>query len=53
MARFASLPLKERQKVRFIHFNHTNPALDPGSKARLKIEKNAFRVAKEGERIEL
>lgn len=53
MERFASLPLKERQKVRFIHFNHTNPALDPGSKARLKIEKNAFRVAKEGERIEL
>lgn len=53
MERFASLPLKERQKVRFIHLNHTNPALNPSSKARLEIVKNGFRVAKEGERIEL
>lgn len=53
MKRFASLPLKERQKVRFIHLNHTNPALIPGSKARLEIEKNGFRVAEEGERVEL
>jgi len=53
MERFASLPLKERQKVRFIHLNHTNPALNPGSKARLEIEKNGFLVADEGERIEL
>jgi len=53
MKRFASLPLKERQKVRFIHLNHTNSALIPGSKARLQIEKNGFRVAEEGERVEL
>ncbi|MCZ6817924.1 MAG: MBL fold metallo-hydrolase [Calditrichaeota bacterium] len=53
MKRFASLPLNERQKVRFIHLNHTNSALIPGSKARLKIKKNDFRVAEEGERIEL
>jgi len=53
MKRFASLPLKERQKVRFIHLNHTNSALIPGSKARLEIEKNGFRVAEEGERVEI
>lgn len=53
MERFASLPLKGRQKVRFIHLNYTNPALTAGSKARLEIEKNGFQVADEGERIEL
>jgi pyrroloquinoline quinone biosynthesis protein B len=53
MARFAPLPAAERAKVRFIHLNHTNPALWPGSEARRTISEKGFRVAEEGERITL
>jgi pyrroloquinoline quinone biosynthesis protein B len=53
MERFAKLPAKEKAKVRFIHLNHTNPALWPGTKERAEIEAAGFRVAEEGERIEL
>lgn len=53
MARFAALPSSERGKVRFIHLNHTNPALQRGSPARRAIESAGFRVAEEGERVSL
>jgi pyrroloquinoline quinone biosynthesis protein B len=53
MARFASLPAEERAKVRFIHLNHTNPALQPDSPARRRIEAAGFRVAEQGERAGL
>jgi pyrroloquinoline quinone biosynthesis protein B len=53
MARFAPLPAAERAKVRFIHLNHTNPALWPGSEARRTISEKGFRVAEEGEHITL
>ncbi|MFQ5568455.1 MAG: MBL fold metallo-hydrolase [Rhodothermales bacterium] len=53
MERFAPLPPAERAKVRFIHLNHTNPALWPGSEARRTIEQNGYRVAEEMERFEL
>jgi pyrroloquinoline quinone biosynthesis protein B len=53
MERFASLPERDRAKVRFIHLNHTNPALQRGSAARRKIEAGGFKVAEEGERVEL
>jgi len=53
MERFASAPPEEREKIRFIHFNHTNPALLPDSEAREMIETNGFRVAQEGERVGL
>jgi pyrroloquinoline quinone biosynthesis protein B len=49
----APLPLSERSKVRFIHLNHTNPALDPGSAAARRIAQAGCRVADEGERLEL
>jgi pyrroloquinoline quinone biosynthesis protein B len=52
MERFSSLPSAERNKIRFIHLNHTNPALREGEE-RLKIETGGFQVAKEGERFEL
>ncbi|MGB0929203.1 MAG: MBL fold metallo-hydrolase [Chitinophagales bacterium] len=42
---FADLPTKE--KVHFIHFNHTNPVLDKSSDAHQNILKQGFRVAKE------
>jgi pyrroloquinoline quinone biosynthesis protein B len=53
MERFAPLPASERAKVRFIHLNHTNPALWPGTDVRRRIEAAGFRVAEEMERIGL
>ena len=52
MARLAALPAEERAKVRFIHLNHTNPALWPGP-ARDAVEAAGMRVAEEGERVTL
>lgn len=49
IARLASLPASERAKVRFIHLNHTNPALDPRSDAARTICAAGMRVAAEGE----
>jgi pyrroloquinoline quinone biosynthesis protein B len=53
LARFAALPGSERAKIRFIHLNHTNAALWPETDARKQIDKSGFRVAEEGERVEL
>ncbi|GAB5519885.1 MAG: hypothetical protein RhofKO_21360 [Rhodothermales bacterium] len=53
MARFANLPASEKAKVRFIHLNHTNPALWEGTEARTAIAEQGFRVADEGEWIGL
>lgn len=39
--------------VRFIHLNHSNPALDPASPERRRLEAAGFRVAVEGEDIGL
>lgn len=47
--RFASLPAVERAKIRFIHLNHTNPALDPTSPASREIAAAGMKVASEGE----
>jgi len=53
MQRFAGLPPAEKAKVRFIHLNHTNPALLDDGEARRLIEQNGFRIAAEGEKVEL
>lgn len=53
MKRFASLPETERAKVRFIHLNHTNPALWAHTDARKAIESAGFLVAEELERLDL
>ena len=53
MERFAKLPAAERAKVRFIHLNHTNPALVPGSDAQRAIESAGMRLAAQGERVPL
>jgi len=47
--RFASLPAVERAKIRFIHLNHTNPALDPDSAASREIAAAGLKVARQGE----
>lgn len=53
LARLAALPAREREKVRFIHLNHSNPAIRAGSDARREIEAAGLRVADEGERFSL
>lgn len=44
MALFGSLPREERAKVHFIHFNHTNPALERAGKAAEEIRQRGFRM---------
>ena len=51
--RFADLPRSERDKVRFLHFNHTNPVLDPRSPEAGHVRDAGHHVAVEGERFEL
>lgn len=53
MSRFAGLSPEARAKIRFIHLNHTNPALIPDGPARRQIERAGFRVADEMERLGL
>ena len=53
MDRLSALPESERRKVRFIHLNHTNPALDPESDAFRSIHDAGFRVALQGEILAL
>lgn len=48
-----NLPEKDRQKVHFIHFNHTNPLLDPQSESRRQVTEAGFRIAEEGMRFPL
>lgn len=45
--------LATKNKIIFIHFNHTNPALQENSKERNAIEKLGFRFASEGDNYEL
>jgi pyrroloquinoline quinone biosynthesis protein B len=53
MDRFRDLPAAEKAKVRFIHLNHTNPAIWLDSEARDSITRNGYLVADEGERVDL
>ena len=48
-----SLPAPERAKVYFIHFNHTNPLLNPDSPERREVLRQGFKVADEGLELEL
>ncbi|MDX1313973.1 MAG: MBL fold metallo-hydrolase, partial [Eudoraea sp.] len=45
MERFKDLPSEEKAKVHFIHFNHTNPLLDPSSAAYQKVLDSGYRIA--------
>jgi pyrroloquinoline quinone biosynthesis protein B len=53
LARVAELPAQERAKVRFLHLNHTNPALDLEGEAVRRIRAAGCDVAVEGERFGL
>jgi len=47
------LPAELRAKVHFVHLNHTNPLLDPHSEASAEVARRGFRVAREGDRLQL
>ena len=53
LERFADLPADVRSRIRFIHLNHSNPALDPGSAAAAAIARAGMAVAREGEVLAL
>jgi len=48
---FSNLSETDKQKVHFIHCNHTNPLLQEGSNAQKEVIKKGFNVAKEGQII--
>ena len=50
---FDTLQTSDRNKVHFIHFNHTNPALDPKSKAFKIVKEAGFNCAKQGQQFAL
>lgn len=53
MRHLSTATVEEKAKVRFIHLNHSNPALRARSETALQIVKSGFRIAQEGERFEL
>ncbi|MEY3051422.1 MAG: hypothetical protein RLY31_1207 [Bacteroidota bacterium] len=53
MASLAELPLATRQKVVFLHLNHTNPLLNRDSPAYRQVTDAGFRVAQLFDRYEL
>ncbi len=53
MALFDGLPASEKSKIRFIHLNHTNPALLPESAASLEIRRRGYAVARFGDTLTL
>jgi pyrroloquinoline quinone biosynthesis protein B len=46
MKLFDSLSAKEKEKIMFIHFNHTNPLLNEQSEEARLVKSKGFRIAK-------
>ena len=53
MQLLGSLPAKEKEKIMFIHFNHTNPLLNEESKEARLVKSKGFRIAKINLRLDL
>lgn len=53
LQRFAALPTKEKAKIRFIHLNHSNPALKAGSASQREIRRAGMGLAEQGARHRL
>ncbi|MCP9757504.1 MBL fold metallo-hydrolase [Lacihabitans sp. CCS-44] len=49
----SELPKNEKNKVKFIHLNHTNPILQPNSKERKDLKMKGFAWVETGQKIEL
>ena len=50
---FESLEPTDRDKVHFIHFNHTNPVLDSESDAAKRVRASGFNTAYQGQLFSL
>ena len=48
MELFSKLPNRDKNKIYFIHMNHTNPLLIENSTEKNKVHKNGFNVAVQG-----
>jgi pyrroloquinoline quinone biosynthesis protein B len=48
---FKDISLHEKQKIWFIHFNHTNPLLDASSNEYKEVKSKGFNMAAEGLKI--
>ncbi len=48
-----NLPREERNKVWFIHMNHTNPLLNPDSNESQRVRSEGFNIATQGKRLDL
>jgi len=53
MQRFDTLPATERNKINFIHFNHTNPLLKNTSGERTIVKEKGYHIARTGMKINL
>lgn len=53
MARFDSLSAELKNKVYFIHLNHTNPLWRPESEESLEVESRGYHIARRGQRFKL
>ena len=53
VVKFKDEPLIAKQKIHFIHFNHTNPILDSGSDIKETILDKGFNIAEKGMTISL
>lgn len=53
MQALSELPLQERNKVWFIHMNHTNPMLNPNSEETNYVKSKGFNIAVESVRLPL
>lgn len=45
---FKALPVADKSKVHFIHFNHTNPLLQKNSEAQKTVLQQGYHIAEEG-----
>ena len=50
---FAELPEEKRQGIRFIHLNHTNPAINPQSRQREMLRRSGMDVVDQGQVFDL
>lgn len=47
------LPIKDKNKVHFIHFNHSNPLIQGNKKKIKEVKKKGFKIAKEKQKVVL
>ena len=48
LALFDQLPVKDKFKVHFIHFNHSNPAMFANSPEHKEVLDKGYRIARDG-----